>query len=94
MPLYDFKCNACSDVFEVWQTISNHEKPLSEPCPKCSVRGQIERLYGANPFIDSVKLGVRQPDRTFQREVLGKIAKNNPRSNIGKGKFHIPGRVG
>jgi len=39
MPLYDYKCSQCGDIFEVLQKIT--EDPLKH-CPKC--KGEIKRI--------------------------------------------------
>jgi putative FmdB family regulatory protein len=94
MPLYDFACELCGYNVELQLPISDFEKPEKEPCPCCSCTGSFRQRVGANPFIDSVRLGIRQPDRTFQREVLGRMQKNIRRNKIGQGRFTIPGREG
>jgi putative FmdB family regulatory protein len=42
MPAYDFKCRACSKVFEVSRSASD-DTPV--PCPDCS--GETKRLFSA-----------------------------------------------
>lgn len=93
MPLYDFACDLCGFHEELRLPISDYDKPEKEPCPGCFCEGSFKQKVGANPFIDSVRLGIRQPDRTFQREVLGRMQKHIPRNKIGNGRFTIPGRV-
>lgn len=34
--IYDYKCNKCGEVFEVWTTLAEKEKGLRPKCPKCS----------------------------------------------------------
>ncbi len=94
MPIYDFKCNECNHEFEKVLMIADYETPLAEPCPNCDTSGEIEQFLSSAPGIaDSVRLGIRKPDRTFQREILGRIKKNTAHNFIGKGKFDIPGRI-
>lgn len=96
MPIYDYECGSCTHHFEKSLKMSEVDVPLSEPCPSCSESNQIQQVLGCNPFIDSVKLGIKKPDRTFQRDIIGRIKKNTPHNNIGKSnfaKFDIPGRV-
>jgi putative FmdB family regulatory protein len=92
MPCYEFRCTECNNEFEVILPISQYEKPTLEPCSKCGEK-TIEQIIGASAIIDSVRLGIRQPDRRFTREILGRMAKNIPHNKIGQGRFHIPGRV-
>lgn len=35
MPTYDFQCNDCQDVFEVFTSISAKERGLDLTCEKC-----------------------------------------------------------
>jgi len=41
MPTYEYKCEACGHIFEIFQSIK--ADPLRE-CPKC--RGEVIRLIG------------------------------------------------
>lgn len=92
MPTYDFKCRNCDYDIELFLKMADYEKPTLEPCPSCG-QIKVEQVLGPNALIDSVQLGIRKPDRTFQREVLGRMQKNIPQNKIGKGRFTIPGRV-
>jgi putative FmdB family regulatory protein len=40
MPAYDFKCKACSEVFEIVRRPSDDE---AVPCPKCG--GETKRVF-------------------------------------------------
>ena len=46
MPTYDYKCNKCGNVFEVFQKIT--DEPLQK-CPDCS--GNIKRLISGGAGI-------------------------------------------
>ncbi len=35
MPLYDFRCSRCGDVFEVHASIKEKEAGLLPECPRC-----------------------------------------------------------
>lgn len=41
MPTYEYKCNQCGYVFELFQTMS--AEPV-KVCPKC--KGEVKRLIG------------------------------------------------
>ena len=34
--IYDYKCNKCDEIFEVWTTLAEKEKGLHPKCPRCS----------------------------------------------------------
>jgi len=42
MPTYEYRCNACGHLFELFQLMT--DEPVHE-CPKCG--GDVERLIGA-----------------------------------------------
>tara|TARA_B110000003_G_scaffold248018_1_gene259458 strand:+ start:6341 stop:6619 length:279 start_codon:yes stop_codon:yes gene_type:complete len=48
MPNYDYKCEKCDQVFEVFQSM-NDEK-LTD-CPKADCYGQVKRLLGTGAGI-------------------------------------------
>ena len=43
MPNYDYRCDECGNVFEVFQKMSD---PKLEVCPEDSCDGQVKRLLG------------------------------------------------
>ena len=42
MPIYDFKCNNCGHLFDMIETLEEHDKH-KEKCPKCKSE-DIERV--------------------------------------------------
>ncbi|MFC1667031.1 FmdB family zinc ribbon protein [Candidatus Omnitrophota bacterium] len=44
MPTYEYKCNKCKKVFEIFQQMS--DKTLSM-CPEETCKGKVKRLIGA-----------------------------------------------
>jgi putative FmdB family regulatory protein len=51
MPIYDFRCSSCGEVFEVMVSVS--ERP---PCPACAA-SEPERLF--SPIAAPPKTGLR-----------------------------------
>jgi len=47
MPNYDYECQKCGHIFEVFQTMK--EKRLTD-CPKCK-KGKVKRLLGTGAGI-------------------------------------------
>ncbi|MBA2848926.1 zinc ribbon domain-containing protein [Thermosulfuriphilus ammonigenes] len=45
MPIYEYQCQSCGQIFEVWQKIS--EKPL-EVCQSCG--GPVKKLISHTSF--------------------------------------------
>ena len=48
MPLYDYQCKDCRDVFEVRASIKEREDGLVLTCPKCGSREARQRLTFAS----------------------------------------------
>ncbi|MEZ6084158.1 MAG: FmdB family zinc ribbon protein [Phycisphaerae bacterium] len=48
MPTYEYECEACGHVFEMFQSITARAKRKpDEPCEGCGKRAPIRRLIGA-----------------------------------------------
>lgn len=45
MPIYEYECDKCQNVIEVWQSIS--EAPKTE-CPECD--GQLRKIISRSAF--------------------------------------------
>ena len=45
MPIYEFKCNTCRHLFDVIESVHDHDEH-KERCPKCNSE-DIERVLGA-----------------------------------------------
>jgi putative FmdB family regulatory protein len=46
MPTYDYECQKCKHIFEVFQSMSDKHR---EKCPKC--KGKVKRLIGGGAGI-------------------------------------------
>ena len=80
MPLYDFSCSSCSHTFEIRLPMDDRMKPTTEPCPNCQQATVTKDA--CSPLIgDPVRLGIIKPPTEF-RELLTKIKKRNPKSNM------------
>lgn len=79
MPTYSFMCDACENEFEVICRMSERE---NQTCPKCGSTHYHSHFTSPLPIGDPVRLGVRSMDGGF-REVLSRIGRANPRSNLG-----------
>ena len=45
--IYEYKCQSCGKVQEVWQKISD---PAPEACTECHSKGTFERIISATSF--------------------------------------------
>lgn len=78
MPIYDFKCKRCAEVFEIVCSISARDQ---QQCPHCG-SAEYEAHHAQIASIgDPVRLGVRTMDGGF-KEVLSKIHSANYKSNL------------
>jgi putative FmdB family regulatory protein len=50
MPTYEFRCDDCDVLFEEYLSISNRDKPLKCPCPKCQSMG-VKRAFESFPTV-------------------------------------------
>ena len=50
MPTYEFRCEDCDALFEEYLSISNRDKPLKCPCPKCQSMG-VKRAFESFPTV-------------------------------------------
>jgi putative FmdB family regulatory protein len=79
MPTYNFKCNECEQEFEVLCRISERN---NQSCPGCQAQNYQPHFTTPVAMGDPVRLGVRTTDNGF-KEVLSRIGKANPRSDLG-----------
>lgn len=47
MPIYEYRCESCTSVTEVWAKISD---PPPASCPSCGAEGQMEKLISRSAF--------------------------------------------
>lgn len=77
MPNYAFKCESCDHNFETFLKMSENDKPLSEPCPKCKKK-KIVKDWGEqkNSIGCDMTLSPSKVNGSAWKEVIDKI-KNN-----------------
>lgn len=79
MPKYDRKCNTCNTDFEVICKIAEkHTKEFN--CPNCQDTNG-EWSIGSPQIVEHQRISTSKKDTGF-KEVLQKIAKTYPRSEI------------
>ncbi len=73
MPTYEYKCNKCGYVFELFQTMS--AEPV-KTCPKCN--GEVKRLIGpgAGPIFKGT--GFYQTDYKNAKPAEKNTSKSKP----------------
>ena len=48
--IYTFACDNCNGSFEVNVPIAENQKPLSQPCQLCGVKGKVYRVFDHSGF--------------------------------------------
>lgn len=79
MPLYDYKCNACDEVYEKTVKIAEMNDP--QECPYCGSMDSQKFIGGAPGITDSFSLGRMKPSDGF-RDVLRNIHARTPGSTL------------
>ncbi|NCC24234.1 MAG: zinc ribbon domain-containing protein [Deltaproteobacteria bacterium] len=69
MPIYEFECSDCGQVFETIQSISSKENP---PCPKCKcektrkvISAGVRAMAGGVPSLSAGSQGSCSPRAGF-----------------------------
>lgn len=82
MPIYNYHCGDCEQVFDRVKKIADRHEPTTEPCPNCSKEANINIQVGSVLIGDPMRLGdTKKIDPGF-RDVLRKVHSNNFRSNL------------
>jgi putative FmdB family regulatory protein len=78
MPIYDYKCSNCGNIFEERQHIAEREIPEKLPCPDCRAQNTVKQIICAPAICDPILIGIRKPPADFQKYVLGRIRDSVP----------------
>jgi putative FmdB family regulatory protein len=71
MPTYDYECQKCKNIFEVFQSMTAKRV---EKCPKCG--GKVKRLIGAGAGLIFKGSGFYETD--YKRKPCEKAASSCP----------------
>lgn len=44
MPTYDYRCEGCEKIWDVYQTISKRDVPCAEKCPHCGEKKVVRHI--------------------------------------------------
>ncbi len=73
MPIYEFECNVCKDIFECFMKV--HEGQEGVACPKCGAK-KPKKLIGRASFHSREKFEERLGRRMAARQAESKGAGN------------------
>lgn len=79
MPLYDYQCKTCENIFEKQTKISEMNSP--QVCPNCESSDSEKFIGGAPAIGDPVRLGIKRPDKSWSN-VLQRIHERTPGSQL------------
>tara|TARA_Y100000590_G_C15377676_1_gene885087 strand:- start:160 stop:420 length:261 start_codon:yes stop_codon:yes gene_type:complete len=83
MPIYEYECTDCNEVFESMQTMEMRNAPVYEPCPKCSKEGFIEKYVGKPLVAERNRLmGIGKKLPQDFRDRMKTISKNHPGNSL------------
>jgi putative FmdB family regulatory protein len=80
--IYTFACDSCNGSFEVNVPISENQKPLSQPCQLCGVKGKVYRVFDSNGFQHEMINDFRKRAGSEWNDRLKTIKGNSGRDNI------------
>ena len=84
VPLYVYMCEKCGIQFELQLPMAENHKPVGDNCDVCESKSSIIIIPSWGGSIgDSVKLGIKRPDKGFH-EVLSKMSEAHPLGNFGR----------
>jgi putative FmdB family regulatory protein len=79
MPTYDYECDACGHLFELFQSISD---PVKKKCPECG-KPKLRRLFGTGAAVVFKGSGFYQTD--YRSESYKKAAEKDRPASESKG---------
>jgi putative FmdB family regulatory protein len=86
MPTYDYECDACGHIFELFQSIS---EPVKKKCPECG-KQKLRRLFGTGAAIVFKGSGFYQTD--YRSESYKKGAEKDKPASESKGDSKSDGK--
>ena len=52
MPMYDYKCEKCNEVWVENLSMANNKKPCKEKCPHCNEENSVIQHIGGFPGVN------------------------------------------
>jgi len=88
MPTYTFENKRTKKVFIKEMKIAELDDYLRD-------NPTVSQVLVANSTLDAVRIGVKKPDSTFQKYILGRVKEAIPGNNLGgpNQKFSIPKEI-
>ncbi len=82
MPIYEYKCEKCEHVFDEVLSVSNRDKPISEPCPECGEEA-VQKLVSATTMgVDMNCTPAKKTGGDWSR-LMDKVKGNTPQKYHG-----------
>lgn len=88
MPIYDYQCSSCSEVWTEFKKMDNRKEPEQFPCPKCNAVGTVEQTIAFTPLMISTSLETSRAMRKLNNSEFGdklrQIHRDSPGSVMDK----------
>jgi len=95
MPVYDFRCEACEELWEETLMISDRDKPLKKKCPSCGEKKVKKAITGFPGLgVDTTLTADKKTGGQFSRmmEQVKKYAPRSVRGGLGGSSERDTGR--
>jgi putative FmdB family regulatory protein len=78
MPTYDYRCEACEEIWDSFEMISNRDKPCKKKCPHCGEK-KVTRHIGEFPSLTTdTNLTPNKKTGGQWNDLMGKVKNYTP----------------
>lgn len=81
MPIYDYHCSSCDQIWESIYKIDDRSKPELQPCPNCNSENTVKLKITSISIGDPLLLGRMKPSSAFT-ERIKQIKQRYPDNSI------------
>jgi len=71
MPIYDYRCDGCGEIWEENHSMANSSKPCDAACPHCTTKGKVKKHIGGFPAmsVDTTMSADKKTDGMFSERM-------------------------
>lgn len=79
MPIYDYRCDKCEQLWEENLSMGDRDKPCKKKCPFCEEKGHVKKHVGGFPSM-AVDTTMNANTKTGGRwnEIMNRIQSKTP----------------
>lgn len=83
MPIYNYECSECQNVFEAFRKISERNQASELTCPACNKQGVSNYIMSAPMIVSDIgSIGPLGKTDSGWKEVLSKVKETHTINNI------------